>query len=105
MAARKLISVVTPCFNEEGNVDELYQRIAAQFALLPDYDFEHIYIDNASTDGTAQAIRRLASTDSRVKAISTRAISDTSGPRSTPSCNRGAMRWFPWPPTCRTPRS
>jgi glycosyltransferase involved in cell wall biosynthesis len=69
VSARKLISVVTPCFNEEGNVDELHQRIAAQFALLPDYDFEHIYIDNASTDGTAQAIRRLASTDSRVKAI------------------------------------
>ncbi len=69
MAVRKLISVVTPCYNEEGNVDELYRRIVAQFEQLPEYDFEHIYIDNASTDGTAQAIRRLASTDSRVKAI------------------------------------
>ncbi len=69
MASRKLISVVTPCFNEEGNVDELHRRIAAQFETLPDYDFEHIYIDNASTDGTAAAIRRLASADSRVKAI------------------------------------
>ncbi len=69
MSSRKLISVVTPCFNEEGNVDELHQRIAAQFELLPDYDLEHIYIDNASTDGTAQAIRRLADTDPRVKAI------------------------------------
>ncbi len=69
MSAPRLISVVTPCFNEEDNVAELHQRIAAQFALLPGYDFEHIYIDNASTDGTAQAIRRLASADSRVKAI------------------------------------
>jgi glycosyltransferase involved in cell wall biosynthesis len=69
VASRKLISVVTPCFNEEGNVDELHRRIAAQFETLPDYDFEHIYIDNASTDGTAAAIRRLASADSRVKAI------------------------------------
>ena len=69
MASRKLISVVTSCFNEEGNVEELHRRIIAQFDGLPDYDFEHIYIDNASTDGTAGAIRRLASTDFRVKAI------------------------------------
>ena len=69
MAARKLISVVTPCFNEEGNVDELHRRIVAQFEQLPEYDFEHIYIDNASTDGTVAAIRRLAGTDSRAKAI------------------------------------
>jgi glycosyltransferase involved in cell wall biosynthesis len=41
----------------------------AQFEQLPDYDFEHIYIDNASTDGTVAAIRRLASADSSVRAI------------------------------------
>jgi glycosyltransferase involved in cell wall biosynthesis len=64
-----LISIVTPCFNEEGNVDELHHRIAAQFAGLPNCDYEHIFIDNASTDGTAAAIRRLAGTNSRVKAI------------------------------------
>ncbi len=69
MAIRKLISVVTPCYNEEGNVDDLHRRIVAQFEKLPDYDFEHIYIDNASTDGTVAAIRRLASADLRVRAI------------------------------------
>lgn len=69
MAKRKLISVVTPCYNEEGNVEELHRRIVAQFEDLPDYDFEHIYIDNASTDGTVAAIRRLAAADPRVKAI------------------------------------
>lgn len=67
--ARKLISVVTPCFNEAGNLEELHRQIAAQFAQLPDYDFEHIIIDNASTDGTVDAIRRLAKADVRVKAI------------------------------------
>jgi glycosyltransferase involved in cell wall biosynthesis len=66
---RALISVVTPCFNEEGNVDELHRRIAAQMEAFPQYDYEHIYVDNASTDGTVAAIRRLASADSRVKAI------------------------------------
>ncbi len=69
MTGRKLISVVTPCYNEEGNVEELHRRIVAQFEQLPDYDFEHIYIDNASTDGTVAAIRRLASADFSIKAI------------------------------------
>ena len=69
MTARKLISIVTPCYNEEGNVEELHRRIAAQMEQFPHYDFEHIYIDNASTDGTVATIRRLASADFSVKAI------------------------------------
>jgi glycosyltransferase involved in cell wall biosynthesis len=69
MTVRKLISIVTPCYNEEGNVEELHRVIVAQMEGFPQYDFEHIYIDNASTDGTVAAIRRLASADFRVKAI------------------------------------
>jgi glycosyltransferase involved in cell wall biosynthesis len=69
MGPRKLISIITPCYNEEGNVEELHRRIVAQMERFPDFDFEHIYIDNASTDGTVAAIRRLASADFRVKAI------------------------------------
>jgi glycosyltransferase involved in cell wall biosynthesis len=69
VSSRKLISVVTACFNEERNVEELHRRIAAQFEQLPGYDFEHIYIDNASTDGTLAEIRRVTSTNSRAKAI------------------------------------
>lgn len=69
MSGRKLISIVTPCFNEEGNVVELHRRIAAQMEAFPQHDFEHIYIDNASTDGTVAAIRRLAAADRRIKAI------------------------------------
>lgn len=65
----KLVSVVTPCFNEAENVDELYERVRAQFAQLPEYDYEHIFIDNASTDGTASRIKQLARGDSRVKLI------------------------------------
>ncbi|HEY6896841.1 MAG TPA: glycosyltransferase family 2 protein [Rhodocyclaceae bacterium] len=65
----KLISVVTPCFNEEDNVDELYRRIAAQFAELPGYDYEHIFIDNASSDRTVDKIKALATSDPRVRLI------------------------------------
>jgi len=35
MQARRLISIVTPCYNEEGNVNELHQRIATQMAAFP----------------------------------------------------------------------
>ncbi|MEP6810413.1 MAG: glycosyltransferase family 2 protein, partial [Chthoniobacterales bacterium] len=65
----KLLSVVCGCYNEEENVDELYSRLAAIFAGLPDYRFEIIFIDNASTDGTVAILRRLAEEDPRVKVI------------------------------------
>ncbi|TCS35120.1 glycosyltransferase involved in cell wall biosynthesis [Paucimonas lemoignei] len=64
----KLISIVTPCYNEEGNVDELYRRVADVMAQQP-YDYEHIYIDNCSTDGTIEKLRALAAKDKRVKLI------------------------------------
>jgi len=65
---KKMISIVTPCYNEEENVDELYQRIAAVMATLS-YDYEHIYIDNASTDSTVKKIKDIAARDKRVKLI------------------------------------
>ena len=66
---RPLISVVTPCFNEEGNVEELYLQIKAVFAGLPQYDYEQLYIDNNSQDGTPAILRRIAAQDQRVKVI------------------------------------
>ena len=64
-----LISVVTGCYNEEGNIDELVERIRAQFAQLPSYTYEHILIDNASTDGTVERIKTLALEDKRIRLI------------------------------------
>ena len=66
---KKLISIVTPCFNEEGNVEELYRQIKAVMESLPQYDYEQLYIDNASTDSTVSILRRLASQDWHVKVI------------------------------------
>jgi glycosyltransferase involved in cell wall biosynthesis len=65
----KLISVVTPCFNEEENVDEIYQQINAVFANLKNYRYEHVFIDNASTDKTVAKLRVLAQHDNHVKVI------------------------------------
>jgi polyisoprenyl-phosphate glycosyltransferase len=63
------VGVVLPCFNEEDNVDELYRRLAAVFDGLPQYTFEMLFIDNASTDGTVEKIKALIDRDPRVKLI------------------------------------
>ena len=64
----KTISIITPCFNEEENVQELYERIQKAMENL-DYEYEHIYIDNASTDRTVELLRGIAAQDKRVKVI------------------------------------
>jgi glycosyltransferase involved in cell wall biosynthesis len=65
----RLISVVTPCYNEEGNAREMYEAIKAIFAARPQYRYEHIFIDNGSKDGTARILRQLAASDPNVKVI------------------------------------
>jgi len=65
----KLVSVITPCFNEEGTVRELCDQVRAVFEKLGRYQYEHIFIDNASTDGTVETLRQIAATDRHVKVI------------------------------------
>lgn len=66
---KKTITVVTPCFNEEDNVEELYRQTVAVFDALPEVQHEHLFIDNCSTDRTVELLRGLAARDSRVKVI------------------------------------
>jgi glycosyltransferase involved in cell wall biosynthesis len=65
----KLISIVTPCYNEEANVAELNKAVVELFAKLPQYRFEHIFIDNCSQDRTVPILREMAKNDQRVKVI------------------------------------
>ena len=66
----KLISVVTPCYNEEDNVEELYTRVKIVLNdKLSNYKYEHIFIDNASTDTTVSKLKNIADNDSNVKII------------------------------------
>ena len=67
---KKKISVVTPCYNEEENVEELYRQVKSQFEKLSThYEYEHIFIDNASTDSTVEKLKGLAALDKKVKII------------------------------------
>lgn len=69
MSGRRLLSVVAACFNEEDNVEELYRQVRAQFEAIDRYDYELIFIDNCSTDGTVAVLKRLAAADRNVKVI------------------------------------
>lgn len=64
-----LISVITPCFNEEENVRELCQRVKNVFDDLPNYTYEHIFIDNASKDKTVEILKEIAMENTQVKII------------------------------------
>jgi glycosyltransferase involved in cell wall biosynthesis len=65
---KKFISIVTPTFNEEKNIYSLSKEISLQMQNL-DYEYEHIIIDNASTDDTQKVIRKLCLENKKVKAI------------------------------------
>ncbi|MFM6662100.1 MAG: glycosyltransferase family 2 protein [Microcystis panniformis] len=65
----KKISVVTPCYNEEGNIEEIYLQVKQIFADLEKYDYEHLFIDNASQDKTVDILKGIAIKDSNVKII------------------------------------
>lgn len=61
------LSVVIPCFNEVDNVEPVYREVVGEFA---DHDYELLFVDDGSTDGTLDVIKRLAATDPRVQYIS-----------------------------------
>ncbi len=66
----RFVSVVAGCYNEEGNVRELYERVCRVFSeQLPEYAFELILIDNASEDGTVEILKNIARQDARLRVI------------------------------------
>jgi polyisoprenyl-phosphate glycosyltransferase len=66
---RKKISVVTPCYNEEGNANAIYTAVKSIMDAKPEYDYEHIFIDNHSTDKTVAILKDIAAKDKNVKLI------------------------------------
>lgn len=70
MAEGRLISVVTPCYNEEANLRDCYESLKQVFTRdLPGYRLEHIFCDNASSDGSVEVLREIAHADPSVKVV------------------------------------
>ena len=66
----KKISIVIPCFNECNNVEDISKEIKNEFIInLPNYDYELIFIDNHSFDGTRDILEKICMTDKKIKAI------------------------------------
>ena len=65
----KTISIVTGCFNEEENVEELYNRVRKVMAEVGRYRYEHIFIDNNSSDRTVEVLKKIAAADTNVRVI------------------------------------
>lgn len=65
----KLITIVTACYNEEENIQIVYEQVKKIFKELPQYCYEHLFIDNASTDNTVDILKNIASYDKNVQVI------------------------------------
>lgn len=66
---KKLISIVTPCYNEEGNVGPLYKKVKEIMSQYKNYNYEHIFIDNSSKDKTVDVLKEIAKEDKHLKII------------------------------------
>lgn len=65
----KTVSILTACYNEQDNVEELYERVRSEMVKLGAYRYEHIFIDNNSSDNTVAILKRIARQDGNVKII------------------------------------
>ena len=70
ISSKKIISIISPSFNEEDNVLECYERVKKIFTSeVIEYDYEHIFTDNSSTDKTIDILKEISKHDKRVKVI------------------------------------
>ena len=66
----KKITILTPCFNEEGNVKKLYEEVKKVMnESLANYEYNHLFVDNCSSDNTLAILKEIASIDKNVKII------------------------------------
>ena len=67
---KKTISVMIPCYNEAENAHPIYEAVKNELQKsCPAYDYEILFIDNKSTDGTREILRQICAEDRHVKAI------------------------------------
>ncbi|HXJ84529.1 MAG TPA: glycosyltransferase family 2 protein [Candidatus Methylomirabilis sp.] len=67
---RRLISIVSPCYNEAAVIGLFYEALCRVMDGLPEYDFEMVLVDDGSADRTLEALNRIAERDPRVRVAS-----------------------------------
>ena len=67
---KELISLIVPCYNEQEVLPIFYEEVSRVTALMSDYDFEFLFVDDGSKDKTLETVKDFAQKDERVKYIS-----------------------------------
>ncbi|MBQ8345820.1 MAG: glycosyltransferase family 2 protein [Clostridia bacterium] len=65
----KKVSIMVPCYNEEENVIPMSQALVEQMSMLPQYDYEILFIDNCSQDRTRERLRAICAENPKIRAI------------------------------------
>lgn len=68
-AQRKKISIMVPCYNEETVLPEFYKRTSAVIDGIAGYDFEFVFVNDGSSDGTLEILQKMRKMDKRVSYI------------------------------------
>lgn len=66
---KTLVSVIVPFYNEQENVALLSEKIDAVFAGLPEHDYECVFVNDGSTDGTHEQLERLRESNPHVRPV------------------------------------
>lgn len=66
---KKTISVIVPTYNEEENIEYAYSELRKTFKKIPQYEYEIVFVDNASTDRSRILIKKIAKKDKKVTAL------------------------------------
>lgn len=67
---KELITLIVPCYNEQEVLPLFYEEVSRVTALMPDYGFEFLFVDDGSKDSTLKIIKQLSQNDERVRYIS-----------------------------------
>lgn len=65
----RTLTILIPCYNEVNNVEPMVNAVKLQMQAFPQYSYDILIVDNASSDGTTEKVLRLAQNDKQIKAI------------------------------------
>lgn len=65
----KLVTILAPAYNEEEVIDSFYERVIEVTSQILDYEFEILFVNDGSKDGTLECIKRLRHKDAQVNFV------------------------------------
>jgi dolichol-phosphate mannosyltransferase len=66
---QKTLSIIIPAYNEEKNIPLIYVALVEVWKNIPDYSYEFIFVNDGSSDGSAEAVKSIIDGDDRVRLV------------------------------------